>query len=199
MAEFVAASRADPMSLVPAARAMYEQGKTRGQVLEAIYGVDLPREAMLLRDFARREKALEALWGVHPWELMIPLEQGGPKFVIGSFALRNEVRAYAQAPHVVLLATLGYREAPFGSSLVGYDLEEVRAGRSTIVGLRRLRDVPETGAKFEVVGPSLMDVFVEAIRCSRAAFDDKETREAFEVRRDCNLDLARLEALRREL
>lgn len=200
MVQAINPSRADPGSLVPAARAMYEQGMTRRQVLETIYGVDLPHEALLfLRDFVHDAKPLDALWNVHPWELMIPLEEGGPKFQIGPLLSQDEVRAYAQAPHVVILGQTNYHSAPLGSSLIAYDLDEIRAGRSTVVGLRKLRDVPESGARFEVFGPSLIDVFIDTIKSYRALFADEDTREAAEKRIATARHLECVEALRSEL
>lgn len=157
-------SRADPRTLVPAARAMYERGFTRSQVLEAIYGVDLPREATLfLRDFVHDDKPLGATWFTHPWDLMIPLEQGGPSFKIGPIESEREARLYSMAPNLLLLGITGYNEAKRGASLIAYDLDELRAGRSTVVGLNKKRKLPEIGANFIVFGPSLVDLYAELI------------------------------------
>ena len=92
MTERIDASRKDPRTLVPAARAMYAAGKTRSEVLTAIYGVDLPREAVLIeRDYvAGKNKPIRAMWKTHPWELMIPLERGGPQFMLGSLEYDSE-------------------------------------------------------------------------------------------------------------
>jgi hypothetical protein len=143
---------------------MYQRGFTRSQVLEAIYGVDLPREAALfLRDFARDDKPLQGSWNTHPWELMIPLEQGGPSFKIGPIECTEEARSYAMAPNLVLLGSTGYNEAEHGASLIAYDLDELRAGRSTVVGLPNKRELPESGGSFIVFGPSLVDVYAHLI------------------------------------
>lgn len=157
-------SRADPRTLVPAARAMYERGFSRSQVLQEIYGVDLPREAVLfLRDFVNDDKPLQASWFIHPWELMIPLESGGPSYEIGSFEYEREVRAYAMAPNVLLLGVTGYNEAEHGASLIAYDLDELRAGRSTVVGLNHKDELPQSGGNFTVFAPSLVDLFADLI------------------------------------
>jgi hypothetical protein len=201
MAERIVASRADPRTLVPAARAMYEAGKTRSEVLTAIYGVDLPREAVLIqRDFVDGNKPIRVLWRAHPWELMIPLDRGGPKFMLGSLDHEDEVRAYAQAPHILPVAWLRYPRVPVGYSLIGYDLNEIAAGRSTVVGLPpEQRQVPESGAKFTVFGPSLIDVFSDVITSYHASWGTRDVREAHEERRDAAIELAGIEALRREL
>ena len=157
-------SRADPRTLVPAARAMYERGFSRTQVLQEIYGVDLPREAMLfLRDFVNDDKPLQASWFYFPWELMIPLESGGPTYGPGPEACEEEARKYAIAPNLLFLGTTGYNEAELGASLIAYDLDELRAGRSTVGGLKNKRRLPESGAGFTVFGPSLVDVFADLI------------------------------------
>jgi hypothetical protein len=159
----ITASRADPRTLVPAARAMYERGFTRSQVLEAIYGVDLPPEAtVFLRDFVHDDKPLSASWFAHPWELMIPLDQGGPSFKIGPIECEREARVFAMAPNLLLLGITGYNDAKHGASLIAYDLEELRAGRSTIVGLKK-KKLSESGANFTVFAPSLVDLFTDLI------------------------------------
>lgn len=72
-------SRAEPMSLIPAAAAMYQQGRTRSEVLAAIYGVDFPAETIpVLRDFVSGVAPVGASWRIHPWELMVPPEQRDP-------------------------------------------------------------------------------------------------------------------------
>jgi hypothetical protein len=157
-------SRENPRTLVPAARALYERGLTRSQVLEAIYGVDLPPEAALfLRDFVSEEMTLQALWSTHPWELMIPLEEGGPAFEIGPIESAEEALAFAQAPHVIVLGCINYSGAPFGDSIFGYDIDELHAGRSTVVGLRGMIHIPKSGAQFTMFGSSMIDVFCEVI------------------------------------
>ena len=164
---------------MPAARALYERGLNRSQVLTSIYGVDLPSEAAL---FSRHvvnidgDPPLSAVWGTLPWELMIPLEQGGPSLEIPSHHVVQEVRAYAQAPHVLLLGRTGYKHALHGSSVIAYDLDELRAGRTTIVGVEYAIDVPETGANFVPFGTSLVAFFRNLINRKIALMEDVVTR-----------------------
>lgn len=199
----ITTSRADPRTLVPAARAMYERGLTRSQVLETIYGVDLPPEATLfLRDFVHDDKPLNASWFAHPWELMIPLEQGGPSFEIGQIECEREARVFAMTPNLLLLGITGYNEAKHGASLIAYDLEELRAGRSTIVGLKK-RKLSEPGATFTVFGSSLVEVFCELIsnyrdlirRWITMGVGGETTVEVQEM----SSQLASVEAIRKEL
>jgi hypothetical protein len=197
-------SRADPATLVPAARALYEQGLTPGEVLERIYGVDLPLEARLfLRDFVNDAKPLQASWGIHPWELMIPLDAGGPRLVIAPHEAAREARAYAQAPRVLLLGGTGYHDAPHGGSLIGYDLDELRAGRTTIVGLEHASEPPGSGAAFAVFGPSLIAVFCDLIASYRALMERWIAKgvgsDTYADVDELTAQLASVEALQREI
>ena len=197
----IGASRTNPRTLVPAARAMYAAGKTRSEVLAAIYGVDLPREAPLfLRDYVKGDKALSVQWNAHPWELMVTLDHGGPTFIIGDLACEDEVRAYTQAPHVLILGWLCYARVPHGFSLIAYDLNEVAAGRSTILAMpARHREVPESGAEFSPIGPSLLDVFSTAITRYAQSWAALNNRESHESQLGAAVQLEGIEALRREL
>jgi hypothetical protein len=183
---------------------MYERGFSRSQVLQEIYGIDLPREAVLfLRDFVDDDKPLRASWFYFPWELMIPLESGGPTYEPGPEACAEEVRKYATAPNLLFLGITGYNEAEHGASLIAYDLDELRAGRSTIVGLNHKDELPETGAQFTVFAPSLVDLFAnlivryrDLIRKWIAMGVGGETVSDID---EMNSQLASVEAIRREL
>jgi hypothetical protein len=200
-------SRASPQTLVPGARALYEQGLTRSQVLKTIYGVDLPLEVTLfLREFLNNdddEKPIQASWGILPWELMRPLEVGGPRFEVSAGELARVTRIFAQAPHVLLLGTTGYDEVRHGASLIGYDLNELLVGRTTIVGLPLILDTPESNSTFNVFGPSLISVFRSLITRYRALMDKWSESGQFGVGNDEVLEfdsqLASIEALQREI
>jgi hypothetical protein len=195
-------SRADPMSLIPAAAAMYEAGRTRREVLEAIYGVDFPSETVpILRDFVSGDKPLAVSWRIQPWELMVRPEDRDPDMDLGPLQCDEEARVYAEAPNVVLLARFGYDGVELGSSLIGYDLDELRAGRSTVVGLKSVPRLPLKPFRFTftVFGPSVLDVLHEVVASylddirRRAKHDPHEDPEPIERQ------LARVVAVQREL
>jgi hypothetical protein len=197
-------SRADPQTLIPAARAMYERGFSRSQVLQEIYGVDLPPEAALfLRDFVNEDKPLQATWYELPWELMISPESGGLMYEIGSLECEQISRAYAMAPNLLLLGTTGYNEADHGAALIAYDLDELRAGRSTVMGLPNHRLIPETGGSFVVFGPSLVDVYADLIvnyrKLTRHWIDIGTGTETITDIQEMNSHLESIEAIRKEL
>jgi hypothetical protein len=154
------ADRSDPHSLVIAAQRLYASGSSPSEVLKSIYGVDMPREAYLFRTrYIVERRPLSFNWLVNPWELMKLPEEGGPSRAHDPISYRIESRAFAQAPNLLPLVTTGFEEAEHGESLLCYDLDELRAGRTTIVGLEHELDMPESGADFTVFGPSLLDVF----------------------------------------
>jgi hypothetical protein len=72
------ADRAEPRSLVSAAQRLHATGKGQGEVLEAIYGVNLPREAYLFRErYIVDRQPLSFNWLANPWELMKSSGEGG--------------------------------------------------------------------------------------------------------------------------
>lgn len=181
---------------------MYAQGKTRSQVLEAIYGVELPREAVLCHShFAYEREGLGADWRYHPWELMIPPSDGmRAPYPINDYQSGKDALAYELAPNVLLLGTLGYAAdgVRLGGSLFGYDLDELRAGRTTIVGLLN-QPVFSSGERFTVLGPSLVDILVETV-ASYLAFSERLARRDSHVDHEpVREDLKRVEAFQREL
>ncbi len=111
-------------------------------------------------------------------------------------------RKYAIAPSLLFLGTTGYNEAKHGASLIAYDLDELRAGRSTIVGVDKKLDL-ESGATFTVFAPSLVDLFAglivryrDLIRKWIAKGVGGETVSDID---EMNSQLASIEAIRQEL
>ncbi|MGW1617411.1 hypothetical protein ACWCQZ_50725 [Streptomyces sp. NPDC002285] len=73
---------------------------------------------------------------------------------------QQEANALVQNPDLVLLIELGLdMDACHAGWLVGYEASELLAGRSTVVGIAN--EVPQSGATFTVLGPSLLDVMHE--------------------------------------
>ncbi len=195
-------SRAEPKTLLPAALAMYAQGKTRSQVLEAIYGVDLPREAVLCqRDFAYEDEGLAVDWRYNPWELMIPPSKGKrAPYPINDYQSNEEVLAYELAPNVLLLGDLGYSAegVRLGGSMFGYDLDELRAGRTTVVGLLNKSIISRTD-RFTVLGPSIADILFETVSSYLAFSEHLARRDNHEDPDPIREQLKRVDALQREL
>ena len=129
---------------------MYLAGKSRADVLRAIYGVDLPREAVLIHHFVEGKRPLRVLWRI-------------------------------------------------GFSLIGYDLDAVAAGRSTVVAMPPdLDTVPESGARFEVCAPSLLDLLTDVVTTYRDSWRE-DRREDAEEQGDADRELAAVDDVRREL
>ena len=190
------ASRHDPSSLVPAARALYAAGKRPHEVVAAIYGVELPREAFVFhRDYVDGDKPLRAVWKTHPWELMT----ARPSFQISDTKAAEEARAFAQVPHVLVLGSLTFADLPLGFSTFGYDLNELAAGRSTVVALARPGEVPATDAQLLAMAPSLLDMFHEMTRLYHASFRGLTSTHALEERSNAAEELRHLQLLKAEL
>lgn len=149
-------SRGDFDSLVPWTRRLLAEGKSIGDVMRAIYGVDLPAEVYVFDRAYPRRLWLPVDQTFHPWEL---LALGGPTGDVRGedpWAREQEEHAFAQHPSFLPLLRTGESDAEYGGYVLGYDLEELRSGRRTILGHRG--DIPGAGAKLEVIGASLLDV-----------------------------------------
>jgi hypothetical protein len=182
---------------------MYAQGKTRSQVLEAIYGVDLPRESLLLlRDFAYEDEGLAVAWRFHPWELMVPpAEADRQALQINDYQAAEDALAYELASNVLMLGRLSYSadNVRVGGSLFGYDLDELRAGRSTVVGLLKKPGISREDRTFTVFGPSVVDVLVETVSSYLAFSEHLASRDRHEDPSPVREQLALVTALQREL
>lgn len=200
--ELISWSRAEPKTLLPAALAMYAQGKTRSQVLEAIYGVDLPREAVLChRDFAYEDEGLAVDWRYHPWELMIPPNEGNrAPYPINDYQSDKDALAYELVPNVLLLGALHYSAdgVRLGGSLFGYDLDELRAGRTTVVGQLN-KTILSREERFTVLGPSIVDILIETVSSYLSFSERLAERDSHEDPDPIREHLKRVEALQREL
>jgi hypothetical protein len=200
--ETISWSRAEPKTLLPAALAMYAQGKTRSQVLQAIYGVDLPREALVcFQKFAHGDEGLAVDWRYHPWELMIPPGEGKrAPYPINDYQSNEDALAYELAPNVLLLGDLHYFAdgVRLGGSLFGYDLDELRAGRTTVVGLLR-KCIISRNDQFTVLGPSIVDILVETVSSYLAFSERLAEMDNHEDPDPIRKHLKRVEALQREL
>ena len=200
--ETISWSRAEPKTLLPAAHALYAQGRTRSQVLEALYGVDLPREcSLLLREFAYVDKGLAVSWRFHPWELMVPPAEATRRaYQINDYQSNEDALAYEIAPNVLMLGRLSYAAegVRLGGSLFGYDLDELRAGRSSVVGLLKKINVSR-GDRFTFFGPSVVDVLLDTVSSYLAFSEHLAESDRHEDPQPVREQIARVEALQREL
>jgi len=145
-------SRADYDSVTPWARRLYAEGKSTAEVMQAIYGVDLPAEAYALDRAYTGGLDLPLVRLVHPWELMGDAERDSDE----DWSQEQEDRAFAQWPGFLPLLQLGADDAVHGHHVIGYDVEQLRAGKTTIWGCDG--DIPPEGGELAVVGSSLLAV-----------------------------------------
>lgn len=152
-------SRSNFDSLVPWARRLLADGKSTGEVMRAIYGVNLPTEVHALdRAYARGLK-LPLYRTFHPWELLALAEPPHTEREPAPWEREQEEHAYAQNPQFLPLLSLQAADAVYDDYVLGYDLDELRKGKTVVLGHRG--DIPPEGAELEVIGTSLLGVMHE--------------------------------------
>jgi hypothetical protein len=153
--------RAQPETLLSAARQLYAEGRSRAEVIVAIYGVDLPAEALRFHAaYVAKEVTLSVQLLTNPWQLLSPPPAGA---TVDPISEDLEPAAFAAAPSMVPLLVTRYDALDLGEMLLGYDLDALRAGRTTIVGSPWPVDVDGTVPPVEVLGDSLLAVLAEIL------------------------------------
>jgi hypothetical protein len=193
--------RARPATLLTAARQLYAEGKDRRAVLEAIYGVDLPAEALRFhRAYVADELDLTIRILTNPWQLLEPPVDDEPDEGVGPLSASLEPAAFARAPSMIPLLVTVYGGVADGESLLGYDIDELRAGRTTIVGARWPVDVHGTVRPVAARGPSLLDVLATTVTryCAHMEALVRDPRSGYDGDHldDARAQLRAIEALR---
>jgi hypothetical protein len=144
-----AASRDYP-AMARLARALYENGLTTEQVLHECYGVEFPRELIVIADANPYALDLLATWTNQPWQLAIPLNRGGPASRADTIE-PMERRLHDLDPDLLPLLFLVRPgiDVDDDELVLCYRLTELTAGRPTIFGVRqaatRLDEVARRG------------------------------------------------------
>jgi len=151
--------RDDYEALTPWARQLYQEGKSTADVMRALYGVDLPAEAYAFdRAYAGGlDLPLQRL--KHPWELLaVAPEDAAADLddIDEDWSAEQEANALAHWPRFLPLMQLRADDATHGGHVIGYNLDELAAGKPTIWGFPG--EVPEAGGELAVLGPSLLAV-----------------------------------------
>ena len=153
------ASRADYRSMAALARALYQTGHHARGVLRTCYGVDFPDELFAIADARARARPPHVDFTNQPWELAVPLVHGGPAPEPDGMD-DIEQRVLAFDPQLFAVMALLDPDSAHGHSVLCYRLDELAAGRSTVIGLRGFfyRD---SVASPERYGDSLLAVMLE--------------------------------------
>lgn len=162
VSESLAGSRADVDSLVPWAKRLYAGGAPSGDVMRAVYGVDLPAEAYAFHRDIPGGRLLPVELLDHPWSLLSLADPARPAGKPHRWAREQETYAYSQFPDVLPLMQLGggvTTDGVLDDHLIGYDLASLRAGGTAVVGHEG--ELRPTAARFEPLGDSLGDVLRE--------------------------------------
>ena len=137
------------------ARTLLEAGNSVHEVLRACYGVPFPDETFVLAQLIAENKEPDGLYTNRPWKLLIPLDRGGPPAAPAPLIDEDERRVFALDSSLVPLMVLSGDYYEFGGTMLCYRLEELAAGRSTILGFQAdLKD----GAVAKRYGDSLATV-----------------------------------------
>ncbi len=150
-----AESREDSDSVTEWGQRLRAEGKSTTEVMQAIYGVDLPAEAYALDRALIAGLDLPLVVTVHPWGLIDDSERDTDE----DWSRDLEDHAFAQWPRFLPLLQLAAEDAIHGNHVIGYDLDELRAGKLTIFGYDEAHP-PEDGA-LAIEGPSLLAVLHE--------------------------------------
>lgn len=158
--------RAEYDSLVPLARRLLGEGRPLAEVLQAIYGVDLPAEAYAFDAACAAGLELPLYHTFHPWELLA-LQRSGQVRGDDLWSREQETRAFVRYPDFLPLCLLAAGDATHDNHLIGYSLAALRRGDSTIFAhhgdLEEEDDAAAGGEPpaLEQLGPSLLDVLHE--------------------------------------
>jgi hypothetical protein len=153
-------SRADFDSLIPLARQLLGQGETMGDVMRAIYGVDLPAEVHVFERAHAAGLRLPLDRTVHPWQILALASPSRQARTDDEWAREQEEHAYAQHPDFVPLMRLyASGDAVHDDHVIGYDLAALRQGVVRVLG--HDGDIPDSGARLVELGSSLLDVLHE--------------------------------------
>jgi hypothetical protein len=150
-------SRAEIDSLLPWARQLYAAGASAGEVMRAIYGVDLPAEVQVLARAHDAGVRLPVDRMLHPWQLLVAADPARQPRTSDPWARRQEEHAFAQHPDFLPLMQLSApADAEHDRYVIGYDLAALRRGERRVLG--HDGDIPASGAVLEPLGDSLLEV-----------------------------------------
>lgn len=150
-----AESREDSDSVTVWGQRLRDEGKSTAEVMQAIYGVDLPAEAYALDRALVGGLDLPLLVTVHPWALI----DDSARDTDEEWSRDLEDQAFARWPRFLPLLQLADDDAVHGNHVIGYDLDQLRAGVLTIFGYDE--DHPPEGGPLAIEGPSLLAVLHE--------------------------------------
>lgn len=196
-------SRTDYPAMARFAVASRERGHTDREVIRECFGVEFPVEYFVIARGERLELGIDCT--NLPWQLTIPPALGGPTAKPHS-TWSKELLLFDLDPLLVPLGELHDFDAVHGGSLVCYHLDELAAGRSTVLGLPVDFDRNGEDAVPVRVGASLLDVLHEyesdRQRMIEEQHEDPKNATGFgsvssEYVEQCRADLRRVEELQR--
>jgi hypothetical protein len=151
------ASHGDYGSMARLARALYGNGLGSREVLRLCYGVEFPEEFFVISEAGPFTMDLPVSFTNQPWELAVTLDHGGPASKPDSMD-KTERRIFALDPDLIPLVWLIDSKVKHGGQIVCYRLDELRSGRTTVLGIWRRVDPNDRAVR---CGDSLLTVLHE--------------------------------------
>lgn len=133
------------------------QGRPIQQLVEEVYGADLPAE---LHEFHRRwprEEELPVDRFFHPWALLSVGSSAAASLELSEHYAAVEAAEVVSHPDFLPLMSLQASEAVHDGYVIGYSLEHLRRGSTTIFG----HPGDASAQSLEELGPSLIAVLLE--------------------------------------
>jgi hypothetical protein len=162
------ARRDDFPSMGALARALQAAGKSHDELLHECYGVWFPVEALVLAELIGTDREPYGLYTNQPWNLLIPLEKGGPP---NENDVWDELEAQVVARDSRLLPLMK-RSGEYwhwSGTLLCYRLDELAAGRSTVFGVPSdVKPDCEVKGLGDSLGAALREFFTDELRKEEA-------------------------------
>jgi hypothetical protein len=164
----------------------YAEGKSVHEVMCAVYGVDLPQEAYAFHRAMFRNEDIQIEWFQEPWVLIRLASPNITPTPASTWSVEQITNALAQEPNFLPLLQLGIGRAKLDDHVIGYDLSQLRQGKTTILGHQD--EIPSEGASFEIVGDSLLSVLQqwisERLKLAAAQYRSPSNRGAGSISHD---------------
>jgi hypothetical protein len=144
-----------------------DEGKSTVEIMQEIYGVDLPAEVYALDRALVGGLDLPLVVTVHPWSFIDDAARDTDE----DWSRDVEDNALIEWPRFLPLLQLAAEDATHGNHVIGYDLDALAAGQQTIIGYDD--NHPPQDGPLATLGPSLLAVLHEWIADHHRMLDEQ--------------------------
>jgi hypothetical protein len=167
-------------ALVSWAKEAYAQGRSTSEVIETVYGVDLPAEAYAFHHAMFRDEDIQIEWFQEPWVL---IRLNNSKYTpppVSAWSSAQINNALSQDPDFLPLIQLGIGSASLDDHVIGYRISELRQQKTTICAHQD--EIPPNSAEFKAVESSLLQALhnwlAERLRIATGQYESPSNRGA---------------------